>query len=337
MEYFNPISAWSLMTQPSEIWAQAFASANIALVKYWGKRDSNINLPTHSSLSLSLGRLGTTSAIRCSSSLVEDIYWLNGIRLEGSSAAFKRLQAFLNPFRPQGCAFELRSENNIPTAAGLASSASSYAALVMALDKLFEWDLSPAQMSLLARLGSGSASRSVYLGFAIWHAGIKANGEDSFAQPLDERWPQLRWAVVVVDSKAKVMSSRQAMSRCIKTCAWFDKWPDLCVSDLQEAKVAITNKDFQSLGDVMERSALTMHATMLSSSPPIVYWQAQTLAAMHKVYELRSNGIPCYFTIDAGPNLKILYQHQFHDSIACELEKLERPVLYIDPWSVNDE
>ncbi|MCC7300566.1 MAG: diphosphomevalonate decarboxylase, partial [Verrucomicrobia bacterium] len=173
---------------------EAFAPANIALCKYWGKRDAELNLPVNSSLSISLGKLGTHTAVKFSKSA--DKVFLNGKPAPADFAA--RISKFLNLFRAEGQFFEVRTKNNIPTAAGLASSASGFAALVKALDQLFGWGFNPRELSMLARLGSGSASRSLYDGFAVWHAGVRADGMDSCSEPLSSDWKNLRIGILEV-------------------------------------------------------------------------------------------------------------------------------------------
>ncbi|MDA0578219.1 MAG: diphosphomevalonate decarboxylase [Verrucomicrobia bacterium] len=286
--------------------ATAFAPANIALVKYWGKRDARLNLPVTSSLSMSLGRLGSSLILRpCDAG---DWVSLNGKALSPDSAFVQRASAFLDLFRPsRDMGFEVVANNTIPTAAGFASSASGFAAMVKALDRLFGWQLDPRAQSILARLGSGSASRSVFDGFVEWHAGLAPNGMDSFAEPLAVTWPELRIGLVVVTSAEKGISSRAAMQRTVANSPLYPLWPDVVARDLAEIKEAIAERDFTRTGAVAERNALTMHATMLAASPPVLYWVPESVRMMQKIWKLREAGLPVYFTMDAGPNVKVLY------------------------------
>lgn len=286
------------------------APVNIALSKYWGKKDTILNLPTNGSASISLPGLGTETQIRIISATdhTQDQVSLNGQLLATDNAFAKRVSAFLNHFRGNPkTLFEVTTYNSVPTAAGLASSASGYAALVLALDDLFEWDLSDKELSLLARLGSGSASRSLFPGFSVWHQGIQDDGLDSYAESIETQWPEFCIGLLEIDVKQKPVSSTQGMQNTVETCALYLAWPEQANRDLQTILKAIDEKDFSTLGKTAEHNALTMHATMIATWPPIVYWQPESVEAMHKVWQLREQGVEVYFTMDAGPNLKLLF------------------------------
>ena len=285
---------------------QAFAPANIALCKYWGKRGPELNLPVTSSLSISLGRLGTNTEISFAHD--RDVILLNGSAIEEPSPFARRISSFLDLFRPErNLFFKMLTQNSIPTAAGLASSASGFAALVLALDELFAWNLSSEDLSILARLGSGSACRSVLSGFVEWQAGTRADGMDSYAVSLQEIWRDLRIGVLTVSSEEKQISSRAAMQRTVETSQLYQSWPEKAASDLDRIKEAIGKKDFDLLGRIAESNALAMHATMMAAWPPVLYWLPESIVVMQKVWQLRLEGALIYFTMDAGPNVKILF------------------------------
>ncbi len=285
--------------------AEAFAPANIALVKYWGKRDDVLNLPRTSSLSVSLGALGTHTRIAAAE---RDAVVLNGRALAASDAFAIRLSAYLDLFRhPQCPGFRVDTRNLLPTAAGLASSASGFAALARALDGLFQWGLDARGLSVLARLGSGSACRSLWTGFVEWQAGTAADGSDSHGVPLAERWPELRLGLAVVEPGPKPVGSREAMRRTVETSPLYAAWPATVARDLDELRAAIRTHDFERLGRTAEGNALAMHATMQAARPPVVYWTAATLELFARLAELRRSGAPVYFTMDAGPNVKLLF------------------------------
>lgn len=293
---------------PTKDCATAYAPSNIALCKYWGKRNEELNLPVTSSLSVSLGSLGTTTRV-CLSAAPRDEAVLNGQPLPARSKFTRSLSAYLNLVRPSPTVFfRIETTNTIPTAAGMASSASGYAALVMALNDLFGWSLSGRELSILARLGSGSACRSIYHGFVEWEAGADEDGMDSYAVPLEAEWPDLRIGVLLVSEDQKSVSSREAMKRTRRTSSLYEAWPVKVAHDLVVLKEAIENRDFELLGQTAESNALAMHATMLAAWPPVLYWHPQTVAAMHDIWTLRENGLPLYFTIDAGPNIKLIYE-----------------------------
>jgi diphosphomevalonate decarboxylase len=218
-----------------------------------------------------------------------------------------RLSAFLDLFRKEGQFFEVRTKNNIPTAAGLASSASGFAALIKALDQLMGWGFNPRELSMLARLGSGSATRSMYDGFAVWHAGQRADGMDSYAEPISKPWKDLRVGILEISKVRKKTGSTEGMNRTVETSELYEAWPAQAQCDFDELRTAIAAQDFPMLGKTAENNALAMHATMLAAWPPLSYWRPQSLAAMQKVWKAREEGLEIYFTMDAGPNLKILF------------------------------
>ncbi|HAL93032.1 MAG TPA: diphosphomevalonate decarboxylase [Verrucomicrobia bacterium] len=285
-----------------------YAPANIALVKYWGKRDEALNLPVTGSLSISLGPLG--SHVELARGKGEEAgVWLNGKKLPTDSSFARRASAYLDLFRPAAdFFFDLKARNTVPTAAGFASSASGFAALAKAVDGLFGWGLSMRELSILARLGSGSAARSLADGFVEWHAGTAPDGMDSFAERLDMEWPELRVGAVVLCSDEKPIGSREGMKRSVETCEFYREWPGRVARDLAALKTAIAKKDFAALGEVAEANALAMHALMAATRPPIVYALPETVAAMRKIWVAREGGLPVWFTMDAGPNVKLLFE-----------------------------
>ena len=293
----------------------AFAPANIALCKYWGKRDEELHLPITSSLSISLGKLG--SEIILAPCHKWDRISLNGRLLAPDTAFVQRVTAFLDLFRPApDFFFEVRAKNSIPTAAGLASSASGFAALTLALNELFNWKLARRPLSILARLGSGSACRSLHQGFVEWHAGQARNGMDSYAEPLAATWPDVRLGLLLLSEKEKPIGSRQAMRQTRRTSPLYEAWPAQADRDLAALKTAIRDRDFAALGRTAEANALAMHATMIAARPAILYWLPSSLTAMRKVHQLRVDGVKVYFTMDAGPNLKLLFLRQDQAAVA---------------------
>lgn len=290
--------------------AEAFAPSNIALCKYWGKRDVELNLPINASLSISLGRLGSHTAISVSESGYDQVY-LNDELLAPDSRFALKVIAFLDLFR-RGLnqPVVVRTTNNIPTAAGLASSASGFAALMLAINDFYCLDLTNECLSAFARMGSGSASRSIYQGFVEWHKGVREDGMDSCAQPLDSTWPGFRIGLLKVAIGEKKIDSRSGMQRTVESAGLYQSWPQQAMRDLATIKHAIIDRDFDLLGQTAEQNALSMHATMIASWPPLLYWQPESVGAMHRVWELRNEGVPIYLTMDAGPNLKLLFQQE---------------------------
>lgn len=328
--YLQQLIAEQSSQQPLEI-ATAFAPSNIALIKYWGKRNAELNLPMNSSLSISLGQLGTQTQLSLLNDVNQDEVWHNDKLVNPQSNFATRISDFLNLIR-SACQkelyFKVVTHNNIPTAAGLASSASGFAALSLALDQLLQLKLPKTTLSALARLGSGSASRSLYHGFVIWHKGEDEQGSDSIAEAIKSDWQDLRVGVLTVDHAKKSVDSRSGMNNTVKTSKLYQSWPQQAAEDLTRMQFALNNKDFTSLGQIAEHNALSMHATMIASWPPLLYWQPQSVELMHRVWQARQQGIEVYFTMDAGPNLKLLFQQQDQTKIT----ELFPNVQVVNPW-----
>lgn len=301
----------------------AFAPTNIAICKYWGKRDRELNLPMTSSLSVSLPDKGALTTISLHDGK-EDQVVLNQTQLDAESDFVKRVRAFLDLFREKNTWY-LNIETNvtIPIAAGLASSACGFASLTLALKDLFDWELNFKELSILARLGSGSAARSFWNGFVEWHAGAQSDGMDSFAEPLPYQWPELRVGIVTLSDQPKPISSRQAMQQTVDSSTLYHSWPKKVTQDLIIVKQALNKKLFSLFGGAAESNALSMHATMLSSWPPICYFIPETIAAMKKVWDLRNQGLQLYFTQDAGPNLKLLFLEKDKNDITSQFPGTE--------------
>lgn len=286
---------------------KAFAPSNIALCKYWGKRNQELNLPVTSSLSISLGNKGTDTDIAICSDGFDHVI-VNDQIIQPDSTFGKRLQHFLDLFRAApDLFFKINVKTNIPIGAGLASSASGFASLVQSLNALFGWELSANQLSILSRLGSGSAARSIWQGFVEWHVGLHANGMDSHGESIATQWPEVCVGLVIVSDTEKKISSREAMQRTVATSPLYAAWPAKVAADLVLLKQAIQQQDFALLGKTAEWNALAMHATMLSAWPAVTYALPETVVMMEKIWRLRAEGLPVYFTQDAGPNLKLLF------------------------------
>lgn len=308
---------------PVTFCATAFAPANIALCKYWGKRNEELNLPITSSLSVSLGMLGTTTKV-CLSAKPSDEFLLNEQPVPARSKFAKALTAYLNLYRPSPTVFfRVETRNTVPTAAGMASSASGFAALVLALNELFGWKLESKHLSILARLGSGSACRSLFKGFAEWSAGADEDGMDSYAEPVRGTWPKLRLGVVKISEEEKAISSRVAMKRTRTTSSLYESWPVKVAHDLALIKEAIAARDFDLLGRTAESNALAMHATGLAAWPPVLFWRPESVAAMHQIWSLREKGLALFFTMDAGPNIKLLFQSTDETAVKLQFPSAE--------------
>jgi len=309
---------------------RAYAPVNIALCKYWGKRDRALRLPVTSSLSVALPQLGADTTVRHATKA--DRFVLNGHTVPASEPSAARLSRFLDLFRGEAEQyFDVCSVSTVPLAAGLASSASGFAALVLALDAFYQWGLGRRELSILARLGSGSACRSVFDGFVEWHAGERADGMDSFAEPLPCTWPGLCVGWVRVSDAPKAIPSREAMERTTRTSPLYHAWPERAAADLATLRTAIRAVDFEAFGRTAESNALAMHATMLDSWPPVLYWHPRTVEVLHTVWQARAEGIPCYFTMDAGPNVKLLFEQGARDAVCQRFAGIE----IIEPFCIR--
>lgn len=301
----------------------SFAPTNIALCKYWGKRDSELNLPMTSSLSVSLPDKGAMTTVKMHDKPYDTVV-LNKEVLAQDSPFVQRLSAFLDLFRAKNpWHLDIDITMNIPVAAGLASSACGFASIVAALNDLFHWQLPARHLSILARLGSGSAARSFWNGFVEWHAGAQADGMDSFAEPLGAEWPDLCVGILTLSDAPKPISSRLAMQQTVNTSVLYQSWPKKVAQDMVLIRQAIQTRNFPLLGGSSESNALSMHATMMSSWPPICYMLPETLAAINKIWKLRRQGLELYFTEDAGANLKLLFTQKNLANVEQQFDKLE--------------
>ena len=302
--------------------ATAKAHTNIALIKYWGKRNEELILPTNNSLSVTLDGLYTETTVHFKEQLEQDKFILNNELISG--IMYDRVTKYLDLFREyanrKNLYAEVTSMNKVPTAAGFASSASGFAALAAATAKALELNLSKQDLSRFTRQGSGSACRSVYGGFVEWEKGEANDGSDSFAIQIapQDHW-DIRIAAVVLTAKEKDVSSRVGMKRTVDTSVFYDGWLESLPADLHAIKDGIKARDFEKVGSIAEANCLKMHATTLGANPPFTYWQDNTMSVMQAVQELRKENVPAYFTIDAGPNVKVLYLPEDEEKV---LEKL---------------
>ena len=306
--------------------ASAVANSNIALVKYWGKRDSKLILPYNSSVSMTLDSLNTKTTVEFRESFREYEVVINKNKVKGEE--HDRVANHLNLLQsslPTKMFAKVESESNFPKAAGLASSASGFAALTYAGTKALKQTLSKTDLSILARQGSGSASRSVYGGFVEWKKGSRADGLDSHAVLIKDadHWPEISMIVTVISTEKKKISSRAGMSQTVSTSPYYRAWLETIETDVENLKNAIIEKNFTRLGMVAEKNALKMHATMHTTSPSNIYWKSGTLELMNKVFELREENLECYFTMDAGPQVKILCLKSNLNDIQKELSTLD--------------
>lgn len=298
---------------------RARANSNIALIKYWGKEDEKLAIPMNSSLSMTLDCFYTDTEVLFDKNLKEDVFYLDGKVQSGNS--LNRVSKFVDLFRRESGILDrviVKSYNHVPTAAGLASSASGFAALGAALNVASGLNFDKKTLSTYIRQGSGSATRCVYGGFVQWEKGH--SNETSYAFKVDDGDWDVGMIIVVVNDKEKKISSTLGMKSTVETSPFYSGWVKNAKTDIEDIKIAIKNRDIDEVGKITERNALMMHGTMLGARPPILYWQKETMEAMEIVRGLRDMGVSCYFTMDAGPNVKILCKKSQIDLIVDRLK-----------------
>ena len=273
--------------------------ANIALIKYWGKADAVHMIPATSSISLTLENMFTETQLSfLPQTAVQDEFYIDGIQQNAKEQA--KISAVINQFRKDKNQFvKVETSNNMPTAAGLSSSSSGLSALVKACNDLFETGLSQQALAQKAKFASGSSARSFFGPIAAWD---KDSGEIYRVQ-TDLR---LAMIMLVLNASPKPISSREGMRLTAQTSTNFAQWVEQSKKDYADMLLYLKNNDFAKVGELTERNALAMHATTKAAQPPFSYLTAASYQAMAFVKELRKQGESCYFTMDAGPNVKVL-------------------------------
>lgn len=306
--------------------ATAIAHSNIALTKYWGKRDAKLMLPQNGSVSMTVDGFRTRTTVEFSPEMEKDVFIINGEEVTQGKPYDKTVK-FLDIVRERAGISEkarVSTENNFPTAAGLASSASGFAAIALAASKAAGLDLDRRELSMLARRGSGSASRSVEGGFVEWQRGEKEDGSDSYAAQIApaEHW-DFRMIAVITSSAQKKVKSTAGMAQTVETCPYYRDWLSTVQEDIEAVKQGIADKDFTRVGSTAEYNALKMHATMMTTKPPIIYWNDATMRLMHAIMEWREAGLEAYFTMDAGPQVKIMCMENDVQEITERLKSID--------------
>lgn len=275
--------------------ATAYAHPNIALVKYWGKSNDELNIPATPSLAVTLGDLRTTTRIEESSS---DAVVLDGVQVQDAKInewlARLRKEFNLPPLR-------VESSSDFPANSGLASSASGFAALTISISSAFDLGLSIQEQCDCARLGSGSAGRSLHGGFVALEP-----GETScrVSQVLGDGDWDLSIAIAITSDRAKATGSTAGMTASRNTSPFYEAWLRATSVAFESGLRAVKNKDFDALAQISEASCRQMHALMLSTEPALIYWNAATLNCIEEVTRMRDDGLEVFYTIDAGSHLK---------------------------------
>lgn len=301
--------------------ATSIACANIAFIKYWGNANDALRIPSNGSISMNLDGLLTRTSVSFQPSLPFDELIINGHEVTGRG--LERVSYILDLVRQKAGIkdnAEIVSENNFPAGAGIASSAAAFAALALASSRAAGMTLSEADLSRLARRGSGSACRSLPSGFVEWRAG--ASDEDSFAVSIaaPDHW-QLADCVAIVSAAHKKTGSTEGHAIAgtsplqAARVADAERRLDIC-------RDAILNRDFEAFAHILELDSDMMHAVMMTSNPPLMYWQAATVDIFHAVRAWRAGGLPVAYTVDAGPNVHVLCPLEVQEEASRRLREL---------------
>jgi diphosphomevalonate decarboxylase len=301
--------------------ARAIARANIAIAKYWGKSDDVLNLPAVPSVSVTLDPLLTETTVHFLEGISEDTFVLDGEAAKVEENV--RVTALLDGVRGRaGLSLKARveSRNHFPTAAGLASSASGFAALAGAASVAAGLDLDSSDLSAMARQASASAARSVFGGYAELPAGVPGDAGLA-ARPIapPDHW-DLRVVVAVTQRGRKPIGSRTAMRICKDTSAYYEAWIERSGELAARIRDAVVERDFPSLAAAGTQSFYAMHAVAMTSLPPVLYWQPPTVAALHTLRELADDGVPVFPTMDAGPHVKAICPAEAEPRVVEALE-----------------
>lgn len=305
--------------------SRAFSPSNIALAKYWGKRDVELNLPTNGSLSLTLKGFGSFTTVEFHESFSADRLILNG--KDETATKISKVARVLDELRLLAgtkVRARVQSYNNFPTAAGLASSASGLSAVTLAGAQALGLSLPKSKLSEIARKGSGSACRSFFDGYAEWRRGELADGTDSVAEQVapTSHWP-LKVVIGVASAIQKNHASTGGMEHTRKTSPYFQGWVESAQKGVVDIRKAVLARDFNSLAELAESNCIQFHASAMAAVPPVFYWQSVTVDVMHRVWNLRKDGVQAFFTIDAGPNVVVVCEPAHASRVAAELAKVQ--------------
>ena len=304
----------------------ALAHPNIAFIKYWGNQDDTLRVPMNSSLSMNLAALSTTTSVEFLPGLRQDELFIDD--QPANQKALQRATAFLDILRARMPQKHLKarvvSHNDFPMGAGIASSASAFAALAAAASQAAGLGLNEMQLSRLARRGSGSACRSIPSGFVQWHAGTSDEDSYAFSIAPPNHW-QLVDLIAIVSQEHKSIGSSQGHTLAASSPLQAARVAD-CPRRLEICRTAILKRDFATFAQIVELDSNLMHAVMLSSSPSLLYWEPTTISILKKVQAWRADGLPACCTVDAGPNLHVLCPVENAD----ELEKMLQGITGIE-------
>jgi len=298
----------------------ARSHTNIAFIKYWGRKDEALRLPTNGSISMNLSDLFTTTTVEFVPNLSSDDILINGMKDEKMSIRVVQHLDRIRSCADSDLKAKVVSENNFPIGTGLSSSASGFAALTYAATHAIGLELTEKEISILARQGSGSACRSIPDGFVEWTDG--ETSEESYARTIfpSEYW-DITDFVVVVSKNEKDVSSSEGQKR-VDTSIFFQTRQKNIKEKITTCKKLIQEKNFPLFGQLAEMEALEMHAVMLTSWPPLLYWLPESIVVMKSVQKWRSEGLDVYFTINTGQDIHILCQKKDANEVLRKIQEL---------------
>ncbi len=300
--------------------ASAKAHSNIAFIKYWGRKDEKLRLPTNGSLSMNLSNLHTITTVEFS-----DQYKVDQVIIDGEYHPKETERAIVHIDRIRNLTgkhtrVRVESRNNFPSGTGLSSSSSGFAALTLAMVEAAGLKLTEKELSMLARQGSGSACRSIPSGFVEWKDA--STSEESYAYSI---FPSKYWDIVdivaVVSNEKKDVPTSVGQTYA-ETSPFFQVRSQKMAEKLLLMKQIIADKDFKRFGELIEAEALEMHAVMLTSAPSLIYWSEGTLKLMKLVKKWRSEGLAVYFTINTGQDIHLICQKKDALILKTQLEKI---------------
>ncbi|MBP9670432.1 diphosphomevalonate decarboxylase [Candidatus Woesebacteria bacterium] len=300
----------------------AQAHSNIALVKYWGKGDEKLRLPVNSSAAIALDNLTTTTTVEFREDLASDQVELVGDGFEAGEV--EKVSKHLDRVREIAkisLKAKVVSQNSFPKAAGMASSASGFAALSVAAASAAGLTLSEKDLSVLARQGSGSASRSVPGGVSVWHAGT--SNETSYAEPISypKEWDLHVLLVMAEDTSVKKVGSTEGMALAT-TSPYFKIAVEEAEKDIESLSEAMKNGDWRAFGKVIEDECFRLHMLCMTTSPNILYWRGVTVEVFQKLLKIREGGVEAFFTVDAGPHVHVVCKGSDVEQVEKSLSEL---------------
>lgn len=299
----------------------AVAPSNIAFIKYWGKKDEALRLPSHSNISMNLSGLLTTTTVAFDAALKEDDITINGSRDAAEAAKVSRHLDRLRKWAGVGTKAKVVSENNFPSSTGLSSSASGFAALTVAGAAALNLKLSQKALSILARIGSGSACRSIPDGFVEWLEGTDSPSSYAVSLYPPDHW-DIRDIVVVASRQKKDVATTEG-HKLAATSPFYAARLEKIGGKIIRCRQYLKDKDFTAFGTLIEQEALEMHAVMITSTPPLIYWLPTTVILMKDVQRMRREGLEAYFTINTGQDVHVICRKKDEKKVMKRLQEVD--------------